>query len=187
MNETQAAPLGALTAEEFRRRLAGLIDPHDTVAAPLKVLSKENAVRFLATLPMLFGDELERMTLWDRIASGVESAAAKCAPGEYEAFVSHVLRHIKAARSKSARSLRLAQVLSLLEAASDVERMAWVDLLVNQLDTLLVHARDQWERYKAAKSAKAPTREASDVLAAWGEQIDFDAIADNEEDRNAIA
>lgn len=163
------AALEKLDTEMFRQRLAGLIDPAAVIDDKDKVLNRETAITFLATLPMVFGRELNRMTLWSRIASGVEMAHAKTVGADYEFFISQVLRHIKAPRWASSSSSRLMLVMSALEAADTVARQAWLDSLVTHLDALLVHSRSHWERYLADKKSGSDLRW-------WGEPVDFDKI-----------
>lgn len=158
-----------LDTEQWRQKLAGLIDPRDAVPAELKQLGQDNAIRFVATLPMLFGRELDRTTLWDRIASAIETAYAKTAGADTDFFISEVMRHIKAPRGMVAASNRLLQVMDLLHDASTVERQAWLDYLVTHVDTILVHSRRTWTRYKTERAAGQDT-------SWWGEQIDFDAL-----------
>lgn len=111
------------------------------------------------------------MTLWERIASGVEVAYAKTAESDYEFFISEVLRHIKANRVFVSRSKRLADVMQLLSDAGAEERQAFLDYLVTHLDAMLVHARAQWEKFKADSTAK-------NDLSWWGEQLNFDEVTE---------
>lgn len=170
--QAKFTPLETLSTEQFRQKLAGLLAPFDPLDPKLKAFQRANAIKFLATLPQLFGDNLDRMTLWDRIASGVESAAAKTANADHEFFVTAVLRHIHAPRPLVSKSRRLADVLASLGDGDAVERQAFIDYLVTHLDAMLVHARVEWERYLAAKAAKAD-------ISFWGETLDFEEVTAN--------
>lgn len=157
----------------FRQRLAGLIDANEAIAPQLKEVSRLNAIRFTATLPSLFGSNLDRMTLWSRIASGIESAAAKTATGDYEFFITEVLNHIQCDKGRAACSIRVSQVMEVLEASTVTERQGWIDYLATHVTTLLIHAKRDWERYKTdAKSGRD--------LSWWGEQPEFAEVFINE-------
>ena len=169
--QTLSPPLEGLTTEQFRQRLAGLLDPHDTIGPELKAFQRANAIKFVATLPQLFGNELDRTTLWDRIGSAVETAYAKTADADYEFFISECLRHIKAPRVLISKSQRLANVMKALEDAGAVERQAFLDYLTTHLDAMLVHARAEWERYKV-------DRKAGDDVSWWGEPLDFAEVTE---------
>lgn len=153
MNSQVPAP-ETLSTEEFRQRLAGLIDPEDTLDIAEREALRFLALDFLATLPELFGEELDRMTLWDRIGSAVETAFAKTVGADAEYFVSQVLDHIKAESGAAARNDRLADVLLKLDNASNIERQQWITYLKTHLVPLLVHARSSWEANKTQRKAK---------------------------------
>lgn len=163
--------LQTFDAVAFRQRLAGLIDPQQELDPKLKEWQKTNAIRFVATLPAVFGESLDRTTLWDRIASGVEAAVAKTADSDAEFFVSEVLRHILANRGKVAASLRLSQVLTTLAESIAEERQAFIDYIASHLDAVLIFARAEWRRYVEDKKAGRD-------VAWWGESPEFEEACD---------
>lgn len=146
--------LGVISAEQFRQRLAGLIDPQETVDADTKEGVRDLAVRFCAALPAVFGDSLDRTTLWDRIGSGIQSAAAKTAGDDAEYFVSQVLEHIKTDPAKALSEPEIAHVLLSLQGWSVASRQAWLLHLSTHLIPTLVFAKAKWEQRKADAKAK---------------------------------
>lgn len=162
-------PLTEIDTREFRRRLAGLADPREQVDAKLAGLQRKNAIKFVATLPQLFGPDLQRLTLWNRIGSAIESALAKTAGPDTEAFITAVLDHLRTRHAAAAASVRLHQVLQVLGDAGEEERQEFLDWLAVHRYAVLVHARAEWERYKEDKAAGRDT-------SWWGEEIDFDAL-----------
>lgn len=62
---------------------------------------KDEAVKFCSILAEVFGDDLDRKTLWERIGNGLVIASAKCG-GDWELFVNEMLKYIKADPGKVA-------------------------------------------------------------------------------------
>lgn len=156
----------------FRQRLAGLIDANEAIAPQLKEVSRLNAIRFAATLPALFSDKLNRLKMWDRIASGILSAAAKTASGDYEFFITEVLQHVQCDPGRAACSRRIAQVMDVLRDATVTERQGWIDYLATHIHTVVIRGKAEWERYKTDAKVKAD-------LSWWNDEPDFaEAFAD---------
>lgn len=141
------ALLGELTTEQFRQKLAGLLDLQEQMAVESKQTIRLLAIDFVSSLPRVFGDDLDRKTLWDRIGSGLQTAYAKTASGDVEFFVSEVLRHIHAGTA-AAREESIGVVISSLIALPESERQAWITYCSTHMPVLLVHARARWEEAK---------------------------------------
>lgn len=146
--------------------MAGLIDPQDSIGADAKQRIKDIAVRFCGALPQVFGDALDRTTLWDRIGSGIQSAYAKTAGDDTDFFVAQVLDHIKAEPTKSLSCDELASVLTELAEWTPSERQAWLTHLATHMIPTLVFAKAKWEdakktrrKQKVDKSPNAIDRE----------------------------
>lgn len=140
--------IGELTTEQFRQKLAGLCDPQATVADDRREEIKELCIRFAAELPALFGEELDRKTMWDRIGSGLQSAFAKTAGGDHEFFIQQVLTHILATPSAAASNPVVGEILDVLGGWSLEDRQAWLGYFNTHLIPLLVHARARWTARK---------------------------------------
>lgn len=149
MSTPNASPplLGELTTEEFRQHLAGLIDPAEQLDLTDKEIVRLTAIDFVACLPMIFGDDLDRTTLWDRIGSGLQTAFAKTVGDDVEFFVSEVCRHVHAG-SAVARCDDLANVICKVTTWECEQREAWMRYLSTHLPIVLVHARAAWEQIK---------------------------------------
>ena len=96
---------------------------------------------------MIFGDDLDRKTLWDRIGSGLQIAFAKTASADVELFISEICRHIHA-ESAVARSDEMASILTQVTSMSDGDKQSWMSYLNSHMPVVLVHARARWETRK---------------------------------------
>lgn len=96
-----------LSAEGFRRLIAGLEDPSRKVDDFSLLAVEADAVSLVSILPEVFGEELDRKTLWERIANGIATATAKSA-GDVGIFLQEILSYIKADPGKVASNDRLA-------------------------------------------------------------------------------
>lgn len=122
-----------------------MIDPAEAVTVTQKETYRLLAIEFCAALPAVFGDTLDRMTLWDRIASGIQSGYAKTFSGDLELFVQHVLEHIKAEASRVVACDRICNVQERLYDLDNDDRQAWLTYLVTHLVPTLVFARKEWK------------------------------------------
>jgi hypothetical protein len=148
---SEPAKLGMLTPEQFRQRLAGLIDPHETIHPERREEIKALAIKFASCLPSLFGESLDRKTLWDRIGTGLQAAYAKTAGADHEFFIQAVLDHIKASPTQAASCNTLAEVLTTLAAWDAADRQAWITSYGTLLIPILVYAREGWSATKTRK------------------------------------
>jgi hypothetical protein len=122
-----------------------MIDPAEAVTLTQRESHRLLAIEFCAALPAVFGDTLDRTTLWDRIASGIQSGYAKTVSGDLELFVQHVLEHIKAEASRVVACDRICSIQERLYDLSSDDRQAWLQYLVTHLVPTLVFARKEWK------------------------------------------
>jgi hypothetical protein len=146
MNTPQLAK--SATPAEIRLMLAGLVDPNETLAPEWEAEQKKKAIEFVACLPEVFGPTLDRMTLWDRIGTALETAHAKTVGVDHEFFVSRVLDHIKAESSQVARCTTIQFILHWLDGCSEEARQAWLSYMATHRYAVLVHAKTKWEQTK---------------------------------------
>lgn len=137
--------LDRLTPQQVRERLAGLIDPAERITVTDRETWRLLAIEFAACLPIVFGDTLDRTTLWDRIASGIQSAYAKTAGSDVEIFVQHVLEHLKAEAAKVVASDRVCDIQERLYDLDSEARRGWMDYLATHLIPVLTFARKEWK------------------------------------------
>ena len=103
------------------------------------------AIEFASCLPIVFGDTLDRTTLWDRIGSGLQSAYAKTAGCDIELFVQHVMEHIKAEPAKVVASERVCDIQYRLFDLGDEARRGFMDYVATHLIPVLTFARREWK------------------------------------------
>lgn len=159
---TQTPLLGELTTEQFRQKLAGLIDPQETQTPERRQELKDVSIKFAAALPEVFGDDLDRVTMWNRIGTGLQAAFAKTAGDDHEFFVQQVLEHIKAEPSKASVCQAIGDVIVTLGEWSSSDRQAWITYFNTHLIPILVHARAGWTKTKEIRKAKGKSRNAQD-------------------------
>lgn len=134
-------PLETLDTNELRQRLACLIDPVAEKAAWFDDVARDIAIQFCASLPSVFGDSLDRMTMWDKIAAAIQSAYAKTVSGDLELFTQHVLESIKAEPARAVANEKFNAAVDALAALHGQERQDWLQYLATHLIPVLVHAR----------------------------------------------
>jgi hypothetical protein len=136
-----------MSTEQYRQMLAGLIDPQQKLELTDREVVRHTAIDFVACLPRIFGPELDRMTLWDRIGSAVQVAFSKTVDDDHEFFISEVCRHIMAGTA-AARCEELNTVLQRVTAWEAEQRVAWMQYLASHLPVVLINARAEWEKVK---------------------------------------
>jgi hypothetical protein len=146
--------LGELTTEEFRQKIAGLIDPQEAQSPERRQELKDLSIKFAAALPEVFGSELDRITMWDRIGTGLQAAFAKTAGDDHEFFIQQVFEHIKAEPSKASICQAIGEVIATLGGWTSSDRQAWITYFSTHLIPILVHARAGWTQTKETRKAK---------------------------------
>ncbi len=164
--------IGTLTTEQYRQKLAGLLDPQAKGGVESRDTVKALAVRFAACLPTLYSKDLDRLSLWTRIGTALETAASKTGGGDFELFIQQSLDHIKAEASAAASSDELASIMATLESWSQTDREQWVMMFQSRLIPLLVLAKAKWGEVKEKKKStrKSPNAKDPETLASF---IDF--------------
>jgi hypothetical protein len=137
--------------KQFRLKVAGLIDPNRKTGQAEEASIKEEAKSLCLILCELFGESLDRMTLWDRIATALKTSAAKCDDGDTDRFVSLCLESIKADDAAAARHQEFSWWVSTMSARDDAHRQAFIRHINTKTPIVLVHARNAWEERKQIK------------------------------------
>lgn len=151
---TPAPPIPpSIDLAEIRRKLAGLVDHSSRVPSPAETEEvKILAVRFVNILANLFGDSLDRATLWDRIDSAIATSVQKSAPGDFEHFTSLCLAHIDASPSRVAACIPLLQVIEQVA----VRPQDWRANLLAHMNTrrfvVIAFARSRWQLIKSGEA-----------------------------------
>lgn len=138
-----------IDTQEFRRRVAGLIDPNRKPTGVAETASiKLEAISLCLALCDLFGESLDRMTLWDRIGSALSTATAKCDDGDTDRFASLCLEHVQAKDAAAARHEQFGNWVMTMALRDEAYRQAFVRHCGAKTAVVLVHARAAWERLK---------------------------------------
>ncbi len=108
---------------------------------------KDEAVKFCSILAEVFGDDLDRKTLWERIGNGLIVSSAKC-NGDWELFVNEMLKYIKADPGKVAAN----RALSAFIDSMIVKPKEWHEQFIRECETkhmfICVKARMLWNSRK---------------------------------------
>jgi len=140
-----------LSAEEFRRRIAGLVDPDKEMDPEDKAVLMEEAVNWGWILASLFGEDLDRKTLWERIGNGFVVAVAKCA-GDFEQFVEECLTYVKASPGRVAASSELDDWLQRVTEKPIEWRQQFLRVMEKRHYIVIVKARSVWQVMKVSKT-----------------------------------
>ena len=141
-----------IDTQQFRQRVAGLIDPNRKPTGAAETTSiKEEAKQLCLILCELFGESLDRTTLWDRIGSALATAAAKCDDGDTDRFVSLCLEHVQADNAQAARHTEFGNWVVTMGSRDDAYRQGFVRACATITPVILVHARNAWEQRKLMK------------------------------------
>lgn len=139
-----------LTAEEFRRKLAGMVDPRRTMPEMELDAVKDEAINFCSTLASLFGDDLDRKTLWERIGNGIVTSVAKCG-GEIEVFMNEMLDYIKADPGKVAASKNMEMHIQMFATRPKEWKDAFLKIMETRHFIIVVKARTLWNMNKKSE------------------------------------
>lgn len=153
MNSTQATPppLPTFDAEAFRRKLAGFSAPAPPGETEV-VGMRDDAVRFATILADVFGPDLDRITLWSRIESALETACARESEGDLERWVTLCLEHVKAEPSKCAACMPLGQTLESFAVKPLQWRLEFLRYVNSRRYVVVVRARARWEDVKEKRA-----------------------------------
>jgi len=109
---------------------------------------KEETVKFCSILAELFGDDLDRKTLWERIGHGLIVSSAKCG-GDWELFVTQMLEYIKADPGRVAANKNLSHWIDSMETKPN----EWHEQFIRECSAkymfICVKARMLWNAQKA--------------------------------------
>jgi Tfp pilus assembly protein PilP len=99
-------------------------------------------------LASLFGDSLERVTLWTKIDAALVAACAKVADADLDRFVSLCLETVRAEPARAAASEPLFQMVTTFAARPPEWRHAFVEHVRHRRFAVVAHGRARWEACK---------------------------------------
>jgi len=152
-------PMQALTefdAVEFRRICAGLVKSKQEAGNPAEF--KSLGIKLATLLATLFGESLDRVTLWARITTALKTARANTQSGDADRFLQLTLDHVKADSAEAVANAELMSLITTLSEKSDEWRNSWFRYLDERAFIVVASARSEWEQ---AKQAKKESRHAS--------------------------
>lgn len=147
--------LPSLDHQAFRQKLAGLLDQETPLAEEANGEMRELSASLACLMAQLFGDELDRLTLWGRIHSGLMSACAKVRDGNMELFVNHCLEHVKADPVRACSCEELAALLKVLTEKPAEWRQAFARYVETRIYAVLVRGKDAWNWKKLEMKAES--------------------------------
>ena len=155
-----------ISAAEFRQRLAGLTSPGQLLTKEQNSAAKDDAVRFAVICADIFGDALDRKSMWDRLASGIDTSAAKSG-GNWEKFIELMLSHVKAEATRAASSDSLAAFYTAMRDKTHDEQQAFIRASRDYKMLVLLEARAQRQIARAVQEDGAIVVKADSNLERW--------------------
>jgi len=136
-----------LSAQEFRQKLAGLVDPSRSLP-PLELsIVKDEAIKLCLIFAEVFGESLDRKTLWERIGNGMLVCAAKCG-GDWELFLDQMLEYIKADAGKVAANKSIDSWIESMECKPKEWKEQFIRACESKRMFIIVKARAIWNSNK---------------------------------------
>lgn len=155
--------LQAMAYDEFRRKLAGFEDKDRVTPDDIRGY-RTDASTLCRLLAELFGDELDRLTLWSRIDSAIRTSCAKATDGNLELLVNLCLEHVKADAGRASGNEDLERLLLSFNSMSDEKRRGFAAYLKNNTYSVIVHGKSAWEIRKGEMKSKSKAKaEAEEV------------------------
>lgn len=111
---------------------------------------RDEAINFCSTLAGLFGDDLDRKTLWERIGNGIVASVAKCG-GEIEVFMNEMLDYIKADPGKVAASKNMEMHIQMFATRPKEWKDAFLKIMETRHFIIVVKARTLWNMNKKSE------------------------------------
>ena len=109
---------------------------------------KQTAIRLVSVLAKLFGDDLDRKTLWGRIGSALETAHAKVSDDDLDRFADLCLEHVQADPGQAAACDALTTLRQQWGAWPPETRFGVLAYLATHRYAALTHGRARWELVK---------------------------------------
>lgn len=149
---TQLDPLEGLSTEEFRQKMAGLLDPVRATGDTERKEMRETGVRFLTVLAKHYKLKSSREEMWGDVVNVVTKSVAKLGGSpDLERLVNDCLAGLLADDKYTIACPAINQLLEVFEVRDEAWRSQLVVDLHNHLRPWAVHARRRWEQVKEGK------------------------------------
>jgi hypothetical protein len=129
-----------ISAEGFRRRLAGLENPEIKKDDADKQEMREIAISLVLALREVYGSSLERKALWQRIANGLNVAKSKSG-GFADRFIVEALDFVRADPNLVVGNARLIDIYKRIKGQPKDWQMLFIRECVVYRNLLLLEAR----------------------------------------------
>jgi hypothetical protein len=144
-----------LSPQEFKEKILKL-ESTEIVSKMTDESIKMEAVRLCSILPELFGDNLDRKTLWERIGNGLISSCTK-ANYDIAYFVNMLLEYICSDAGKVATNEKILNFIEVNSKKSEEWRNAFFHYINTRYFLVIALARQEWEKIKALKKVEGKT------------------------------
>lgn len=148
MSTTKA--IETFDAATFRQEIAGLLERHENDHEPADFGAAASQL-CVVMAEQFDSDTLDRLTLWDRISSGILTAAAKVDDGDLDRFLSLCLEHVKASPGRTAASETVAMLLGMFDQ-DEAWRIGFLRYCQSHIYAVLIHGRASWQQHKEDSS-----------------------------------
>lgn len=156
----QLQAIAVRSREDFRKSLAGIADPERRIQASEQSSFRPTAEQVVVFLCRVFGDGLQKTTLWSRIDSGLQAACAKVSDGDIEAWLCLLFDHVRGdvGTLSEGEHAELLSLINTLQSRDESHRKAFVRWAETRRVAVVAHGRAAWDKWKqtnkAAKSAE---------------------------------
>lgn len=153
----QLQALAVRGREDFRKALAGVADPDRKLSVGDSASFRPMAERVVVFLCRVFGDALDKKTLWTRIDSGLQAACAKVSDGDTEAWLCMLFDHVRGevGTMSEDKQAELLGLLADLESRDAAHKKAFVRWVETRRVAVMAHGRAAWDRWKQTNRAPA--------------------------------
>lgn len=143
--------MNIMSQNEFRNKLAYLqYEQEGKTFSEIESIRNE-VVRFTSILASLFGDTLDRLTLWEKISSAILSSAVKTKENNIDEFINMCLETIKSEHKNVAASDSLLDFISMIELRKADWKQEFIRYIKKYHYVIVVKARARWQEYKKGR------------------------------------
>jgi len=135
------AKRNTLTMATYRRELAGLVD--EATASSSDVYEVQAIDLALCMAELFNRDKLQAVTLWSRIATGLEHSAKENSANALT-LVNGCLLHVQADATRAACNDRLGGLLHVASEQSELWARQWSRWISGHIYIIVAKARAQW-------------------------------------------
>lgn len=104
----------------------------------------DEAIRLISEVPRFFSDQLDRMTMWDRIGNGIGSSVSK-SDGDFRLFINYLVDYVKADFSKFACSDTIQSIISTFELRDKSWQRLFVENCQKYSFLIIAKSRQSWQ------------------------------------------